>query len=169
MFRFSKKMLLAYTAICFLVLLNGCHMKESQSSSQPKNSVFSASEVRVFRYSEKPSVQLEGNSEDAKEITGLVEKLLETNTKEPGFVSLAVSEETIKSYQQSDVCVELILDRENEYAIYGADDSRSVSLKKCLIAINQKMLFYSEGADYLSGPLVLSDTTDLSNKIKELS
>lgn len=184
MFCYRRMLSLACTAL-FLVLGGCAQPKQGGQSASSVETVFQPQEVRIYRNGGSPSVTIDGEEQSAKEITAIIEDLLKSNTEKPGFVSLATSEELVGGYKKSGVCVELILKEPCEYPLYGADDSRTVNLKRCLILLNEKWLMYADADEsrngasqagkssdiansYMSGPLVLRDVTELSKKVESL-
>lgn len=186
MFCYRRVLGLACTALLLVLGLGGCAQPKRGGQSVPSaETVFQPQEVRIYRNSGSPSVTIDGEEQSAKEITAIIEDLLKSNTEKPGFVSLATSEELVGGYKKSGVCVELILEEPYEYPLYGADDSRTVNLKRCLILLDKKWLMYADADEsrngasrvgessdianaYMSGPLVLRDVMELSKKIESL-
>lgn len=184
MTRFYRMAKLIFVTLLFVLALSACAQSQQEQSAKSTEAGFDPLEIRIYQNGTAPVAVIDGKEQKAKEITTAIEDLLKTNTESPGFVSLAVSEKTVAEYKANNDCVELVLKEPCSYPIYGAEDSRMVNLKMCLVLLNQKWLMYADADGskntgsstgesnaeenaYMSGPLVLKDVTELSEIIKE--
>lgn len=84
----------------------------------------------------------------------------------PGVVSLAVDEKTMEEYQNSETCVEVILEEEKDLIFEGR--LPVTGCDRLMIALDSGFLFYSMDGKYQSGPFYMENTEGLAAAVAEI-